>query len=234
MVTGGITPPYEIPNIHIDSHIVETGVPIGAWRSVGLSQSCFVIESFIDELAHAAKKDPYEFRRAMLKQNARLLGVLDLAASKANWHSPLAKGRGRGIACVKGFGSFVAQVAEVSVADDRTVRVDRVVCAVDCGPVVNPDTIEAQIESAIVFGLSASMNGEITIRDGAVQQGSFDDYPMLMIHEMPKVEVYIVPSAESVGGIGEPAVPPIAPAVANAIFAATGKRLREMPMRLAI
>lgn len=231
LVTGGSTPPYAIPNVRIDSHSKETGVPIGSWRSVGYSQNCFVIEGFIDELAHAARRDPFEYRRGLLPRSSRLRGVLETAAAKAGWGTPLAGGSGLGIACVQGFGSSVAQVAEVSVAKDGTFRVKRVVCAIDCGPVVNPDTIEAQMEGAIVYGLTAAMKGEITVQKGGISRGNFDDYEMLRIDEMPKVEVYIVPGSESLGGVGEPGVPPIAPAVTNAIFAATGNRIRQLPIR---
>lgn len=232
LVVGGSTPQYAIPNVLIDSHIEETGVPIGAWRSVGYSQNCFVIESFIDELAHAAKKDPFDFRRALLAKSSVLKGVLELAAAKAEWGKPLPAGTGRGIACVEGFGSAVAQVAEVSVSGAGELKVSRVVCAIDCGPIVNPDTIEAQMESSIVYGLSASIKSEITIEKGGVKESNFDEYDVLRMNEMPKVEVHIVPESESLGGVGEPAVPPIAPAVANAIFAATGQRIRRLPITL--
>jgi isoquinoline 1-oxidoreductase beta subunit len=217
----------------IDSRSEETGVPIGAWRSVGFSQNCFVIESFMDEIAHASRKDPFEYRRALLSTSPRLRGALELAAEKAGWGTPLPAQTGRGIACVQGFGTSVAQVAEVAAAADGSFRVRKVVCAVDCGPVVNPDTVEAQIESAIAFGLTASIKGEITIERGGVQQENFDAYDMLRMDEMPRVEVHIVPSRDSIGGIGEPGVPPIAPAVANALFAATGRRIRRMPLRAA-
>jgi isoquinoline 1-oxidoreductase beta subunit len=233
LVTGGSFPPYAIPNILIDSRSEETGVPIGAWRSVGFSQNCFVIESFMDEIAHASRKDPFEYRRALLSTSPRLRGALELAAEKAGWGTPLPAQTGRGIACVQGFGTSVAQVAEVAAAADGSFRVRKVVCAVDCGPVVNPDTVEAQIESAIAFGLTASIKGEITIERGGVQQENFDAYDMLRMDEMPRVEVHIVPSRDSIGGIGEPGVPPIAPAVANALFAATGRRIRRMPLRAA-
>ncbi len=232
LVTGGSYPPYAIPNITIDSRSEETGVPIGAWRSVGYSQNCFVIESFIDEIAHAARKDPFEYRRGLLSASPRLLGTLQVAASKAGWGTPLPARNGRGIACVQGFGTSVSQVAEVSVTGDGSFSVKRVVCAVDCGPVVNPDTVEAQIESAIAFGLTAAIKAEITIEQGGIKQKNFDEYDMLRMDEMPRVEVHIVPSQDSMGGIGEPAVPPIAPAVANALFAATGMRIRRLPLRL--
>jgi isoquinoline 1-oxidoreductase beta subunit len=190
----------------------------------------FVVESFIDEAAHASGNDPYEFRRALLADKPRHKGVLELAVSKAGWGTRLPAGQARGVAVHESFGSFVAQVAEVSVTPKGEVRVQRVVCAIDCGRTVNPDTIVAQMESGIVFGLSAALHGAITLKDGRVQQGNFDDYPILRMNEMPLVEVHIAPSKEKPGGVGEPGVPPIAPAVANAVFAATGARIRSLPM----
>jgi isoquinoline 1-oxidoreductase beta subunit len=185
----------------------------------------------MDELAHAAGKDPYEFRRELLTEHPRHKGVLELAAQKAGWGTPLAEGRARGIAVHESFGSFVAQVAEVSVKHSGEVRVHRVVCAIDCGRFVNPDIVEAQMESGIVFGLTAALHGAITFKDGRVEQSNFHDYPLLRMEEMPRVEVHIIPSKENPQGVGEPGVPPIAPAVANAIFAATGKRVRSLPIR---
>jgi isoquinoline 1-oxidoreductase beta subunit len=220
---------YAIPNLHCGWVDADLGVPVGFWRSVGNSQNGFFVESFIDELANAAGADPYEFRRGLLAGAPRHLGVLELAATKAGWGTPLPKGRGRGIAVVKSFESYVAEVAEVSVENGK-VRVHRVVCAVDCGTVVNPDTVEAQMQSAIVFGLTAALYGKISIENGAVVQGNFDTYPMLRINEMPVVEVHIVPSTEAPTGVGEPGTPPIAPAVTNAIHAATGKRIRTLPI----
>ncbi len=231
LVTGGSTPPYNIPNFVVESHIKETGVPIGAWRAVGPSQNGFVVESFIDELAHAAKKDPFEYRHQLLSKSPRLKRTLEVVAEKAGWSKGPQKGTGRGIAAVEAFGSCIAQVAEVSVSNAGNVKIHRVVCAVDCGPVVNPYTIEAQIESAVVYGLSAAIKDEITIAKGGVVQGNFDTYQMPRIDEMPKVEVHIIPSTEPIGGIGEPGLPPVAPAVANAIFAATGIRVRRLPIR---
>ncbi len=180
--------------------------------------------------AHAAGKDPYEFRRSLLANHPRHRGVLELAALKAGWGKPLAAGRARGIAVHESFGSFVAQVAEVSVSPEGEVHVHRVVCAVDCGLAVNPSTVEAQIESAIVFGLSAALHGAITFKNGRVEQDNFDTYPLLRMGEMPSVEVHIVKSGQPPSGIGEPGTPPIAPAVTNAIFAATGKRVRRLPI----
>lgn len=229
-VEGAVGLPYAIPNVHVDYVLTDTGIPVGFWRSVNNSFNAFVVECFIDELAHAAKQDPYEYRRTLLANAPRHLAALELAASKAGWGSALPAGVSRGIAVHKSFESFVAQVAEVSVSQDGTVRVHRVVCAVDCGPVVNPSIVEAQMESGIVYGLTAALYGEITIDRGRVVQSNFHDYPMLQLAQMPKVEVYIVPSTDAQGGAGEPGTPPIAPAVCNAIFAATGKRVRKLPI----
>jgi isoquinoline 1-oxidoreductase beta subunit len=228
-VEGGVAMPYTVPNVYVDYRSPETGVPVGFWRSVNNTFNGFAVESFVDELAAAAKQDPYQFRRALLTKSPRHLGALDLAATKAGWGNPLAEGRGRGIAVFKSFDSYVAQVAEVSITDGN-VRVHRVVCAVDCGQVVNPNTVEAQIAGAMVYGLTAALWGEITIDKGRVQQGNFDTYRMLRMAEMPEVEVHIVPSTEAPGGVGEPGTPPIAPAVCNAIFALTGKRIRKLPI----
>jgi isoquinoline 1-oxidoreductase subunit beta len=230
-VEGASTMPYEIPNVTVDLHSPELPVPVQWWRSVGHSHTAFVVESFIDELAHEAKKDPYEFRRGMLTRHPRNRGVLDLAAEKAGWGKKLPEGRFQGIAQHESFGSFVAQVAEVSVDKDGKVRVHRVVCAVDCGRVVNPDTIEAQMEGGIIFGLSAALYGAITLKNGRPEQSNFHNYKLVRLDEAPAMEVHIVPSREALGGIGEPGVPPIAPAVANAVFAATGKRIRSLPIR---
>jgi isoquinoline 1-oxidoreductase beta subunit len=229
-VEGAIGMPYAIPNVHVDYLMTDTGIPVGFWRSVNNSFNAFVVESFIDELAHAAKKDPYQYRRGLLGKAPRHLGVLNLAASKAGWETPPPAGRSRGIAVWKAFDSYVAEVAEVSVAQDGAVRVHRVVCAVDCGPVVNPRTVEAQMQGSIVYGLTAALWGEITIDNGRVQQSNFHNYRMLRMSEMPVVEVHIVPSSDAQGGVGEPGTPPIAPAVCNAIFAATGKRIRRLPI----
>jgi isoquinoline 1-oxidoreductase beta subunit len=230
-VEGAKDLPYDIPNLHVDWQPAPGGVPVLWWRSVGHSHSAFVVESFLDELAHAAGKDPYEYRRALLGKHSRHRKVLELAAEKAGWGGPLPEGRGRGIAVHESFGSFLAQVAEVSVSREGKLRVHRVVCAIDCGPVVNPDTIRAQMEGAIAFGLTAMLYGEITFERGRVKQRNFHNYPMLRINEMPEVEVHIVSSADSMGGVGEPGVPPVAPAVGNAIFALTGKRIRRLPIR---
>ena len=221
--------PYDIPNQRLAYGRREPGPQVWFWRSVGHSQNTFFIESFIDELAAEAKQDPYEFRRALLGKQPRYKGVLEAAAQKAGWGGPLPAGVHRGIALSQSFGSYVAEVAEVSVADDGTPRVHRVVAAVDCGQIVNPEIIRRQIEGSIVYGLTAALYGRITFKDGRVEQGNFHDYPLMRMNEMPRVEVHILPSTEAPGGIGEPGTPPIAPAVANAIFAATGKRLRALP-----
>ncbi|MGK2859761.1 MAG: molybdopterin cofactor-binding domain-containing protein [Thermoanaerobaculia bacterium] len=223
---------YAIPNRLVEWHQAPVGVPVLWWRSVGHSANAFVVESFLDELAHAADRDPLELRRELLADKPRHKRVLELAASKAGWGKPAPAGRSRGLAVHSSFGSFVAHVAEVSVSPKGEIRVHRVVCAIDCGPVVNPETIRAQMEGAIVYGLSAALHGEITFEKGRVQQSNFHDYPALRMNEMPEVEVHIVDSKESMGGVGEPGLPPIAPAVGNAIFAATGKRLRSLPFRL--
>jgi isoquinoline 1-oxidoreductase beta subunit len=224
--------PYAVPNLLVDYHLQETGIPVGFWRSVGHSQNAFVTECFLDELCALGKQDPFEMRRKLLAGSPRLKATLELAAERAGWGRPLAAGMGRGIAAHISFGSYVAQVAEVSVdAAAGRVKVHRVVCAIDCGSVVNPDTVEAQIEGGIVFGLTATLKSAITIENGRVKQANFHNFRLLTMDEMPAVEVYIVPSAEPPGGVGEPGTPPIAPAVVNAIFAATGKRLRRLPIR---
>ena len=231
LVDGASNLPYAIPNVLVDQVAVDLlPVPRGFWRSVGISQNAFVTECFFDEVAVAAGKDPYELRRQLLRDKPRHLRTLELAAQKAGWGTPLAAGRGRGIALAEWAPTTCAQVAEVSVTPDGSVRVHRVVCAVDCGPTVNVGQIEAQLQGGIVYGLTAALYGEITIDRGRVKQSNFTDYPMLHIEEMPVVEVHVVPSDDKQGGIGEPSVGPIAPAVCNAIFAATGKRIRKLPI----
>ncbi len=229
-VEGGVGLPYTVPNVHVDYQLTDTGIPVGFWRSVNNSFNSFAVEGFIDELAVAAKQDPYEYRRGLLTNAPRHRGVLELAAAKAGWGTALPAGRGRGIAVYKSFESFAAQVAEVSVSPAGDVRVHRVVCAIDCGMHVNPSTIEAQMQGGIVYGLTAALKGAIDIQGGRVVQSNFHDYQMLRLAEMPAVEVHIVPSSEAPGGVGEPGTPPIAPAVCNAIFAATGKRIRRLPI----
>ena len=231
-VDGAIDLPYDIPNLYVNVRNVRSGPKVWAWRSVGASHTAFVVESFLDELAGAARKDPVEFRRALLTNSPRHKAVLDLAAEKAGWGKPLPSGQGRGIALHQFGGSVVAHVAEASVVNEGKVRVHRVVSAVDCGLVVNPDSVRAQMEGGIAFGLSAALYEEITFERGRVQQSNFDDYPILRMDAMPTVEVHLVPSTTAPRGVGEAPVPPIAPAVANAIFAVTGKRIRRLPIRL--
>src|SRR5580704_12220351 len=227
-VEGAATMPYTIPNLEVELHTTQVGVPVLWWRSVGNTHTAYANEVFLDELAHAAGKDPVEFRREMLK-DPRHLGVLNLVAEKAGWGKPLPSGKGRGVALHKSFGTYVAQVAEVSVAPKGKVKVDRVVCAVDCGVAVNPDVIKAQMEGAIGFGIGAVLYGAITLKGGQVEQSNFFDYQVLRIEDMPAVEVHIVPSSEAPSGVGEPGVPPVGPALSNAVFAASGKRIRTLP-----
>lgn len=228
---GAIDLVYSLPNFHVEYVRVEPpGIPTAFWRSVGPSHNVFVTESFIDELAAAAKQDAVAYRRALLDHNPRAKAVLELAAEKAGWGTPLPQGRGRGVALQNVFGSHLAQVAEVDVAKDGSVRVHRVVCAMDCGIVVNPDTVRAQIQSGVMFGVTAALYGEITLKSGRVEQANFDTYQMLRIDQAPAIEVFLVKSAEPPGGMGEAGTSGIVPAVANAIFAATGRRLRKMPI----
>jgi isoquinoline 1-oxidoreductase beta subunit len=227
-------PPYAFPFYKLEAVVPDVVVPVGFWRSVGHSHTAFFDESFLDELAVAMKKDPFEFRRELLVNNPRHLKVLETAAREAGWGSPLPAGSGRGIALRASFGSIVAQVAEVSVPDGKTLQVKRVTCAVDCGPVVNPAIVRAQMESGIIYGLSAALFGEITLANGAVEQSNFPDYDAVRLADAPAMTVHLVDTgSSSIGGVGEPGTPPIAPAVANAVFAATGKRLRSLPLRLA-
>ncbi|MDP2483454.1 MAG: molybdopterin-dependent oxidoreductase, partial [Candidatus Palauibacterales bacterium] len=234
-VEGLIDSPYltGVPNRRIGLHTPAPGVPVLWWRSVGHTHTAFVVESMVDEAAHAAGRDPVDYRRTLLADHPRQLGVLELAAEKAKWGSPLPAGQARGVAIHESFGSFVAEVAEVSVEDDR-IRVHRVVCAVDCGVAVNPATIAVQLQGAVAFGLSAALHSSISLKEGRVQESNFHDYQVLRLSEMPAVETYIVPSKAPPGGIGEPGTPPIAPAVANAVFALTGQRLRDLPLKLTL
>ena len=231
---GAINLVYAMPNLHVEFVRVEPpGIPTAFWRSVGPSHNVFVTESFIDELAAAAKQDAVAYRRALLDHNARAKAVLELAAERAGWGQKLPKGSGRGVSLQFVFGSYEAHVAEVEVAKDGDVRVRRVVCAVDCGAMVNPDTVQAQIQSGIIFGATAALYGKITLKDGRVEQTNFDTYQMLRMNDAPAIEVHIVRSAEPPGGMGETGTSAIVPAIANAIFAATGKRLRKMPIDVA-
>ncbi len=230
VVPGAHDNPYAIPNLRVDYHLEDWGIPLGAWRSVAYTQNGFVVESFIDELAHAAGADPFEFRRELLRDELRLRGALELAAERAGWGERMPDGKGRGIAAVHSYGSWVAEVADVTVADDGSVTVDRVVCGVDCGQVINPYIVEAQMQSAVTLALGYTFKHAITIEGGGVVESNFTDYPILRIDEMPAVEVYFVQNEERPGGIGEPGVPPLSAAVANAIFDATGVRVREQPI----
>ena len=231
-VEGITTLKYAVPNFFVDYVMTEPGVPVGFWRSVGHSHNGYIAECFVDEMAKAGGKDPVEFRRTLLAKEPRLLGVVNLAAEKAGWNKPLPAGHYRGVAVVESFGSFVAEVAEISLdRKAKTVQVRKVVAAVDCGRYVNPETIRAQTEGGIIYGLTAALKGEITIANGAVEQSNFNDYDLVRINEAPQIEVHIVDSKEAPGGIGEPGTPPIAPAVCNAIFAATGKPVRRLPIQ---
>jgi isoquinoline 1-oxidoreductase beta subunit len=232
-IEGSMHAPYAIPNRRVETHIADSPVSILWWRSVGNSYTGFVLNAAIDELAALAGRDPYDYRRALLAGKPRHLAVLDKAAAAAGWGKPLPAGRFHGIALHESFQSIVAQVAEVSV-QGSDVRVHRVTCAVDCGLAVNPDQVVAQIQSGVVYGLCAALHGEITVEAGRSVQGNFDTYPVLRIAEAPAIDVHIVPSDGKMGGIGEPGTPPIAPAVCGAIFAATGKRIRRLPISAAL
>jgi len=228
---GAIDLVYTLPNMRVEYLRVEPpGIPTAFWRSVGPSHNVFVVESFMDELAAAAKQDPVAYRRALLDKSPRARAVLELAAKKAGWGQPLPERVGRGVSVQFVFGTYMAQVAEVEVSKNGEVRVRRVVCAVDCGTVINPDTVQAQIQGAIAFGITAALYGEITVKNGRVEQANFDTYQVLRFNEMPAIEVFIVQSSEPPGGMGEAGTSAIVPAVTNAIFAATGKRLRKVPV----
>ena len=230
-VNGANNLPYKIPNILVDYVMSNTNVPVGWWRSVYNSQNAFANEVFIDELAHRAGIDALEFRMNMLDNSLRHKEALRLAAEKAGWGKSLPKGQGMGLAVHESFGSWSAQVAQVTVSKNHEISIDKIVASVDCGTVINPDGVKAQMEGSIVYGLTSTLKGEITIEKGAVAQSNFHEFELLQMHEMPKVEIYIVPSLEPPGGAGEPGLPPVAPAVANAIFNATGKRIRKLPIR---
>jgi isoquinoline 1-oxidoreductase beta subunit len=228
---GAIDLVYDLPNFHVEYARVEPpGIPTAFWRSVGPSHNVFVTESFIDELAAAAKQDPVAYRRSLLEKSPRAKAVLDLAAEESGWGQPLPNGSGRGVALQFVFGSYLAQVAEVEVTKDGATRLRRVVCAVDCGTAINPDSVEAQIQSGIIYGATAALYGEITLKDGRVEQTNFDSYQVMRMNEAPTIEVHIVKSLEPPGGLGEAGTSAIVPAIANAIYAATGKRLRKMPI----
>ena len=227
-VGGSTNLPYDIDHVYIDYHKKNHGIPIGSWRSIGSSQNAFVIESFIDEIAHSVGQDPLQFRRSLMKSHPRSLAVLNKAALEACWGESSAA---MGLAVHPAFGSYVAQVAEI-VIENSQIRVKKIVCAVDCGLVVNPDIVRSQIEGGIVFGLTATLKKSIKIENGAVEQSNFHDYPLFAMNEMPEIEVHIIPSTDLPGGVGEIGVPPVAPAVANAVFAASNKRIRQLPLSL--
>ncbi|WP_441260342.1 molybdopterin cofactor-binding domain-containing protein [Bradyrhizobium sp. 521_C7_N1_3] len=230
-VEAAAEPPYALPNIHVDFVRVEPpGVRTSWWRGVGPTHNVFLVESFIDELAHAAKQDPVTYRKGLLGHNPRALAVLSLAAEKAGWASPLPARHGRGISVQFAYGSYTSQVAEVEVAADGSVKVKRIVCALDCGMYVNPDTIEAQVQGGTLFGLTAALHGSITFKDGRVEQSNFDNYLPMRIDEVPVVETYLIKNAEAPGGVGEAPTAIVSAAVTNAIFAATGKRVRSLPI----
>ena len=228
---GAIDLPYDLPNMRVEYLRMEPpGIPTAFWRSVGPSHNVFVVESFMDELAAKAQKDPVGYRRALLDKAPRAKAVLELAAEKAGWGHPLPAGSGRGVAIQFVFGTYMVQVAEVEVSKEGEVRVRRVVCAVDCGSIVNPDTVRAQVQGAVIFGISAALFGKITLKDGRVEQSNFHTYRVLRMNEAPAIEVYLTKNTEAPGGMGEPGTSVIVPAVTNAIFAATGKRLRKLPV----
>lgn len=229
-IEGGHDIPYAIPNISVDVHLVKQPASVLWWRSVGHTHTAYAKEHFFDVVAKKLGKDPVEYRRELLASHPRLLGVLNLAAEKAGWNTPLPAGKFRGVAVHHSFSSYVAEVAEISVAADGTFHVDRVVCAVDCGIVINPDIVRAQMEGGIGYGLSSILGEALTLKDGAPVQSNFFDYNVLRMSQMPKVEVHIVPSTEPPSGVGEPGVPPIGPAVANALLAATGKTYAKLPL----
>jgi isoquinoline 1-oxidoreductase beta subunit len=227
-VEGASNLPYDIPNLGVFLHSPKIGVPVQWWRSVGSTHTAYATECFLDEIALSMKKDPFELRRALLGKHPRHRGVLELAAQKAGWSEPLPGGRVRGIAVHESFNTFVAQVVEVSKQKEGP-KIERVVCAVDCGVAVNPNIVAMQMESGIGYGLSAALGGAITLKDGVVEQSNFHDYPVVRMNQMPRIEVHIVPSREKPSGVGEPSTPVIAPALANALLALEGKSLRVLP-----
>jgi isoquinoline 1-oxidoreductase beta subunit len=222
--------PYSLPNYLLDVAMCTTAVPLGAWRGINYTQNAFYRESFIDEMAHAVGADPYQFRRRLLRDSPKNLAVLDAVAEKANWSSPPPAGVFRGIAVNAACDSYCAQVVELSIEGGR-IRVHRVIAAIDCGHVVNPLSVEMQVQGAIVYALTAALYGEITVKGGAAEQSNFNTYEMLRMAEAPEVVSVIVPSGDFWGGVGEPPVPPLAPALCNAIFAATGQRIRSLPVK---
>ncbi|HYG14019.1 MAG TPA: molybdopterin cofactor-binding domain-containing protein, partial [Methylophilaceae bacterium] len=229
-VEGAMDPPYKLPNLLVEYVRQEPpGIVTGWWRGVGATHNIFMVETFIDELAHKAGKDPLAYRLALLEHNPRAKAVLQLAADKAGWGSPLPQGRGRGLSVQFAFGTYLAQVAEVEVVEEE-VKVKRMVCSLDCGMMVNPETIRAQMEGGIVFGISGALWGEITTKGGRVQQSNYDNYRVMRINEAPVIEVHLIESGEAPGGIGEPGTAGVAPALGNAVFAASGKRIRQLPI----
>jgi isoquinoline 1-oxidoreductase beta subunit len=230
-MTGLDRIPYGIPHVRAAYTPVDTEMPIGWWRSVGASQNAFFVESFLDELAHAAKRDPYRYRRELLGGRERELRVLDRAAALSDWGKTLSAGRGRGMALYAFAESVVCEVVELSLPGAGELRVHRVTCVVDCGRAVNPDTVRAQMEGGILFALSAALREKITVREGAVEQSNFHDYPLLRLADAPRIDVHIIDSDAPPSGVGEPGTPPLAPALANAVFAASGRRIRSLPLR---
>jgi len=227
-VEGVANLPYAVPNLQVELHTTKIGVPIQFWRSVGSTHTAYAVECFLDEIARATKQDPVELRRNLLAEQPRHLAVLNLAAEKAGWGSPLPAGTVRGVALHESFGTVVAEIVEVS-KRDASFKVERVTCAVDCGIAVNPNIVAMQMESGIAYGLSAAITGAVTLKDGYVQQSNFHDYTVLRMNQMPEVEVHILPSTNKPSGVGEPGTPPIGPAVANALTALTGKTYRQLP-----